>query len=157
MLWAKVRRLARATAVAFRAKIRWQRSPRNSFSFDKCPVSVWHDERSLVVAFSIYSCIGLAQVLCAGWRRAARPGGYTYYVINPRPPSLAWVAPPGPPRVGRAGRAVLAPGFLVPAPHGHSLRTGLRVVPPPVALRPAPTSHSIRVSFVTTILWYHSC
>lgn len=99
--------------MAFRAKIRWQRSPRNSFSFDKCPVSVWHDERSLVVAFSIYSCIGLAQVLCAGWRRAARPGGYTYYVINPRPPPLACRSP-GPPSRGSSRARRTRTGFPRP-------------------------------------------
>ncbi|CAH0729890.1 unnamed protein product, partial [Brenthis ino] len=80
-------------------------------------------------------------VLCAGvkWRGRRSPGGHTYYVINPRPLPPARAALPA-----RVGRAVLAPGFLVPAPHGHSLRTGLRVVPPPVALRPAQTSHLVR-------------
>lgn len=62
-------------------------------------------------------------------------------MINPPPPR---------PPADRDGRAVLAPGFLVPAPHGHSLRTGLRVVPLPVALRPAPTSHSARAPLLAT-------
>lgn len=71
--------------------------------------------------------------MCGGARGAARGGrGHTYYVINPRPrPALPRRGAPPParaplpaPRGPRAGRAVLAPGFLVPAPHGHSLRTG---------------------------------
>lgn len=59
-----------------------------------------------------------------------------------------WLIRAPPHRSGgpRTGRSVLAPGFLVPAPHGHSLRTGLRVVPPSVALRPAQTSHFISVT-----------
>ncbi|CAG4949951.1 unnamed protein product [Colias eurytheme] len=96
--------------------------------------------RRAFVAFSIYSCIGRAQVLCAG---RCGPGGHTYYVINPRPPRalpLAW-AERGTPYERRVSSS---PRLTA---HGHSLRTELLVVPPPVALRPAPTSHLVRVYF----------
>lgn len=98
------------------------------------------------IAFSIYLCMFRAQVSSAAaaaarrGRSAAQGGILTTWLIRPLR------APPA----GRDGRAVLAPGFLVPAPHGHSLRTGLRVVPLPVALRPAPTSHSVRAPLLAT-------
>lgn len=43
------------------------------------------------IAFSIYLCIGRAQVLSAAPRakRSGGPGGHTYYVINPPPPPAA--------------------------------------------------------------------
>lgn len=84
---------------------------------------------------------------CAGneeWRTEGAGGALTTWLICP------------PPR-GGAPRSLLAPGFLVPAPHGHSLRTtrfrsgGARLPAPPprhlrrhrtaVAPRPAPTQH----------------
>lgn len=99
--------------------------------------------------FSIYLCIGGAQVLVA----AAPPAGperHTYYVINPRPggsgarggQAVARAPPPPAPAWAAAGLSVLA-GFPRPrasrplTTHG----TGLRVLPPPVAPRPASTSH----------------
>lgn len=129
---AEVRRLAAPTLGA-----RWQRSPRNSFSSDRCPVSVWYDERWLHLLFIHVSAA--RRLYARGGRGQLGPGGHTYYVINPRPPpapprllaecGVSCRVSPGPPSRGSAGRAVLlAPGFLVPAPHGHSLRTELRVV-----------------------------
>lgn len=79
---------------------------------------------------------------------SAAPGGIlTTWLIRALPPRrrAPWPSaecrvecPPGPPPRGSAGRAVLlAPGFLVPAPHGHSLRTELRVVTSAAASRVA--------------------
>lgn len=130
-----------------RRTVRCHQLLNNREFISKCPVSVWHDRRSCCV---LYLCIGRAQALSARWMAAptAGPEEHTYYVINPRATGAGGESgraavgggPRRPQRGPRPG-APYSPGFLVPAPHGHSLRTELRVVPPPVAPRPASTSH----------------
>ncbi|CAH2039492.1 unnamed protein product, partial [Iphiclides podalirius] len=86
------RRLADDTA-----KIRWQRSRWNSFSFEKCPVSVWHGERSCCTYY-LFVCragrfYGAGPGAMRGRRGGRRGRGHTYYVINPRPPACGAGAP----------------------------------------------------------------
>lgn len=106
--------------------------------------------RRALILHSVFIYVSVERRLYRRWRRRRRGRsgleGHTYYVINPRP------LPPagGAARRGPQPGAPYSPGFLVPAPHGHSLRTGLRVVPPPVAPRPASTPHSVCASSVAT-------